>query len=121
MIDSMAEALGPWWLLVAAVVAVLGVGRWARLVVYDTFPPAEWLRQRWVKVTLKREGWRPLFFCWWCFTPWLMLVCIGWFLLTFAVPWIAWAWWLFWGWGALSYLSSMVISRDEPAGGKDSE
>jgi hypothetical protein len=40
---------------------------------------------------------------------------IGWFALTFFVPFLAWAWWLFWGWLALSYVAAMVIERDQPA------
>lgn len=106
-----------WWLLVAVVVAILGVGRWVRLVTYDSFPPAMWVRQTWAAITERREWsakWTDLLFCPWCFTPWLMLVCGGWFLLTLSTPWLAWAWWILWGWGALSYVTSMVIVRDEP-------
>lgn len=104
-----------WWLAVAVLVAVLGVGRWVRLVTYDQFPPAAWWRQQWAGFTKNHEDWGNLMFCPWCLTPWMMLVAMGWFLLSLQVVWIAWAWWLFWGWGALSYVTSMVIVRDEPA------
>ena len=107
-----------WILAIAALVAVLGVGRWSRLVTYDTFPPAVWLRGRWAAWTDKsdrRRAWGDLLFCPWCFTPWLMLICIGWFLGSIYVTWLAWAWWLLWTWGALSYVASMVLARDEPA------
>lgn len=106
-----------WWLALAVVVLVIGVGRVARLVTYDKFPPAAALREWWTRVTAKRKGdWGLLLWCQWCFTPWLMLVAGGWFLLTFSHPFWAWSWWLFWGWMALSYLASMVVARDEPAG-----
>lgn len=104
-----------WWLLPAVLVAVLGAGRWARLVTHDVFPPAAALREAWERLVKGSPKWTVLFHCFWCFTPWLMLACIGWFLLSINVPWIAWAWWLFWGWGALSYVASMIVARDEPA------
>lgn len=114
MIDAVVEAVGPWWLVVAVLVAVLGVGRWTRLLVFDKFPPAAWVRQKWADLTKDRGDWALLLFCWWCAGPWIMLVCIGWFWLSFSAPWIAIAWWLFFGWGALSYVSSMIVARDEP-------
>lgn len=116
MNDFLLTAVGPWWFLWAILVAVLGVGRWSRLVTYDQFPPAAWWRQTWTDlVSKKHEAWVDLFFCPWCFTPWLMLVCIGTFFLSFTALWIAWLWWLFWGWGALSYIASIVLAYDEPA------
>ena len=115
MTDALIAAVGPWWFLWAVPVAVLGVGRWSRLVTYDRFPPAGWWRQTWSDLTKNHDEWTNLFFCPWCFTPWLMLVCIGWFLLGFTAVWIAWAWWLFWGWGALAYVASIILAYDEPA------
>lgn len=114
----MAEALIGigWWLALAVVVLIVGVGRVARLVTYDKFPPAAAVRSWWAKRTEKRDDWVLLLFCQWCFTPWAMLVGIGWFFLTLLHPFWAWSWWLFWGWMALSYLASMVVARDEPAG-----
>ena len=103
-----------WWLAVAFVVAAFGVGRWARLVTYDTFPPAAWWRQTWANWTRNHEEWGNLMFCPWCFGFWLAGVCIAWFLLSFLAVWIAWAWWLFWGWGALAYIASIIVSHDEP-------
>lgn len=108
------EIIGAWWPIWAVLVAILGVGRWARLVTYDSFPPAAAVRQWWAKVTKDRGDWGDLFFCPWCFTPWLMLVCIGWFALTFTAVWVAWTWWIFWGWGALAYVASIVIAYDQP-------
>lgn len=105
-----------WWLAVAVVVLVVGVGRVARLVTYDKFPPVAAVRAWWAKRTEKRGDWVLLAFCQWCFTPWVMLVAGGWFLLTFTHEIWAWTWWAFWTWMALSYLASMVVARDEPTG-----
>ena len=113
MKDALIEAVGPWWLVVAVAVIVLGVGRLARIITYDGFPPAKWLRARWEKLTAKHEDWGDLMFCPWCLTPWLYLLAGGWFASTFYVELLAWAWWLFWGWLALSYVTSMVVARDE--------
>lgn len=105
-----------WWLIPAILIAVLGVGRMARLITHDEFPPSRWWRAVWQdRITANHPGWSLLFICFWCLSPWIMLVAIGWFLLTLQVEWVAWAWWLFWGWLALSYVASMIVARDEPA------
>ena len=108
------EVVGPWWLVLAVLTAVLGVGRWTRLAVFDEFPPAMWVRATWTKLTKNHASWTKLIYCWWCFAPWMMLVAIGWFWVGFQVEWVMVAWWLFFGWGALSYASSMIVARDEP-------
>lgn len=115
MAEALIEAVGPWWFLWALFVAIMGVGRWSRLVTYDKFPPVVWVREKWEVWTVKHahSDWTDLLFCPWCFTPWLFLICIGWFALTFVAPFFAWSWWLFWGWGAVSYVASIVISYDQ--------
>lgn len=122
--QALIEAVGGWWWILAIAVAILGVGRLSRVVTHDLFPPAIWLRQTWTNWTVKHghQAWTSLFYCWWCFTPWLMAVCIAWFALTFAPgwEWTAWAWWLLWGWLAVSYLASIILARDEPASPDDS-
>ena len=107
-----------WWLVAAVAVAVLGGGRLARLITHDSFPPAAWVRQKWTNLTKNHEEWTLLTFCHWCLGLWIMAVVVGTFLLTFTATWIAWAWWIFWGWLALGYLSSIIVSRDEPADGQ---
>ena len=103
----------PLTILAAVAVAVLGVYRLARVIIYDTFPPSVWLRIQWDNLT-HRSGWNTLLHCPWCLVPWIMLAAIGWFFAgLYLAVWIAWAWWLFWGWLALSGLSSMVYVRDE--------
>jgi hypothetical protein len=99
--------------VLAIVVAVLGVARLTRAIVYDDFPPSVWWRIKWSEWT-KDGPWANLFLCWWCLSFWVALFCIGWFLIGLLVTWIAWAWWIFWGGLALGYLAAMVIVRDEP-------
>lgn len=108
------------WLAIATI--VLGVGRLARIVTWDSYPPAMKWRAFWTKLTgtMDEDGevepgpWTKLFTCFWCFTPWLMLVAVGWFVLGLWVAWVAWVWWFFWGWLALSYVASIILARDEP-------
>ena len=106
--------MDPLTILAAVAVAVLGVYRLARVIIYDTFPPSIWVRIKWDDWT-HDSSWNTLLHCPWCLVPWIMLVAIGWFFLgLFVAVWIAWAWWIFWGWLALSGLATMVYVRDEP-------
>lgn len=100
----------PLLFVLAVATAVLGVGRLARVATHDPFPPAIWLRMRWDRL-VKDGSWSKLAHCFWCATPWIMLVCIAWGALSS----FHWTWWAFWGWLALSYLAAIVIARDEPA------
>lgn len=102
------------YLLLAAGVAVFGVGRLSRVLTVDLFPPAAWVRMKWSALT--RDGdWSLLARCFWCATPWIMAVAIGWFWVGTLVVWIGIAWWIFWGWLALAYIATIIIARDEPA------
>jgi uncharacterized iron-regulated membrane protein len=105
------DNLLPWVALI--VVAVLGVGRLSRLITYDDYPPTIAIRARWAAIT-HDGGWSKLASCFWCLTPWLMLVAGVWFWLGYGT-WAEAAWWVFFGWLAISYLTSMVVARDEPA------
>lgn len=100
-------------ILLTIAVAVLGVGRFVRAVVYDLFPPLVWWREKWTSWT-DGTGWQLLFTCWWCLSFWVSAACIGWWIWGLFVPWAAWAWWIFWGSFALGYLVPMLIVRDEP-------
>lgn len=97
---------------VAVAVLVLGAGRLTRVITWDDYPPSAWLRAKWVDLT-HGNGWSKLFLCFWCMSPWISLLALIHGLLSFGRPW-EWTWWLFWGWLALSYLTAMVIARDEP-------
>jgi hypothetical protein len=113
MIDAILNVVGPWWFVLAILVAVAGTARYARLVTYDVFPPSIRFRSWWAeRVREKHPLWVDLFHCPHCFGFWLILVCGVWFAFTFEVEWLAWAWWIFWGWGALAYAMTYVITYD---------
>lgn len=97
----------PFIIVLALITAIVGPARLTRVLTYDTFPPAAWIRATWETIT-KGGEWAKLATCFWCAAPWITLVCIAWGLLSS----LHWTWWLFWGWLALSYLASMVIARD---------
>lgn len=97
-------------ILAALLVTVLSAGRITRLFTQDTYPPAAFLRAWWDKVT--NDGpWADLLHCHWCFGPYATAVVGGTGLLTGFHT----AWWVFFGWLALSYLTSMIVERDEVA------
>lgn len=102
-------------LLLTIAVAVVGVARATRVVVYDSFPPAVWWRSRWA-IWTDGTGWEKLFLCWWCLSVWVAALAVGWYIAGLYVAWIAAAWWIFWGILALSYLAPMLIVRDGDPG-----
>jgi hypothetical protein len=104
----------PWLLLTAAVVSVLAVGRFTRLVVYDKYPPAMWLRQRYADAV--PEQWAGLATCPFCLAPWAQLVSLLWAWIAGLDPqtWAGGLWWLTHLWFALSYLAAMIVVRDQP-------
>jgi hypothetical protein len=100
--------VGTLEIVAAVIVGVLSAARITRLLTQDTFPPAVWVRQKWDALT--DDGpWSTLVHCHWCFGPWAALAVLLWGLLTdFHTP-----WWVFNGWLAGAYLTSMVVERDE--------
>lgn len=111
---TLADFASPWLIVAAVLVAVVGVGRVTRLVTFDDYPPTVAIRSWWNRITTG-NGWGKLLYCLWCFSPWAMLVCLGWFFAgLFWVQWLLIAWWIFWGWMALSYLAAILVRRDEP-------
>jgi hypothetical protein len=104
----------PLWgqALAAFVIAVLGVGRFTRLIVHEDLPPVVWLRVNWDEAVT--GSWNKLLHCHWCLSVWVSAVCIGWFVVGIWVWWIALVWWIVWGLLALAYVAAMVIERDEP-------
>lgn len=104
----------PLWAqaLAALAVAVLGVGRFTRLMVYEDFPPAVAVRVAWDKIT-EGSSWNKILHCPWCFSVWAAALCIGWFVAGLFVWWLALVWWIIWGLLALAYAAAMVVERDE--------
>ena len=103
----------PWLFFVAAAVAIVGVGRLNRLVTYDDYPPAIWLRTKWAGIT-KGGLWGKIAFCIWCFSPYAAGFAVGWLVLGLLVSsWIVLAWWIFFGWLTIAYLASILTYFDE--------
>lgn len=115
MIDiEMPHVAGLWLWLAAIVVGVFGAARLTRLITHDHYPPAEavrgwWLKRTWDDETNSEGRWGLLATCHWCASPYVFALA----LLTAWLTDLHWAWWLFWGWLAGSYLTAMVVERDE--------
>lgn len=100
-----------WTLVAAVLVGVVSVARTARLLVHDSFPPAAWLRVRYMALVGPSSDWAKLAECQFCLAPYLMAGMIGW-------AWVSdlhWTWWVINGWWAASYVAAMVVSYDEGA------
>lgn len=114
------DAYSPLTLLAAFVLGTVAVGRAARLVTHDAYPPMQWLRLRWLTwagQTERREGWGPLLTCPFCCAPYLAAGNLAW-ALTAGLEWGPFwssAWWVVNAWAAVSYLAAILVVRDEPA------
>ena len=109
-------AVHPWFALVTAAVAVVGVARAVRLLVHEDWPPGRWLRHRVIAWT-KGGDWSAVVTCHWCNAPYLMGASIAWFALGLWLwsP-LLWGWWIIHLWAALSYAASWVVHHDEDGG-----
>jgi hypothetical protein len=106
----------PWWVWVLAIlVGTVSVARTARLLVWDAFPPVEWLRLKFF-VKVGDSPWKKLAECAFCLAPYLSLGMIAWALLSD----LHWSWWLIniW-WGPVSYGAAILVSYDQPPDGSD--
>jgi hypothetical protein len=102
-----------WWAAILAVlVGVIGAARLTRVLTIDDYPPSIAIRVWWQGVT-KDGDWAKLVTCPWCAGPWITLIMIISFLVSFLHPVLGWAWWIFWGWLALSYLTSQYVYFDQ--------
>lgn len=109
----------PLTLTAALILGTIAVARATRLAVSDAYPPAVWVRERWVNATGSRartRDWAPLLECPFCFAPYAAAVDLTWALVTGLEwgPWWASAWWVVNVWAAVSYAASMLVVRDEP-------
>ena len=101
-------------LIVAFLIGSLAVGRLARLVVDDDWPPVVWARGKYVaKVP---EPWMELVACSFCVAPWFALVNLGagWLSIN-GDGLLDWWWWLPNIWLAMAYVGAMITARDIPA------
>jgi hypothetical protein len=115
----MSLELDPHFVLVLAIaVGILGSARLTRVITYDDYPPAEWVRERWTYLTRSRRhstperivpgAWSKLVTCWWCATPYVTAGCAAHGYFTS----LHWSWWAVWGVLGASYVAAMVIARD---------
>lgn len=96
-----------WTWIAATVVAVLGTARLTRLVTEDEWPPAQWLRDRWVART-NGSGWEMLFLCPFCMAPYIAAAT----MLAGYFSDLHFLWWAFFGWLSVSYLAASYVARD---------
>lgn len=102
----------PFVLVLGLLTIVLGAGRLTRVITYDAYPPAVWLREQWVDL-VRGGDWARLFTCFWCMSPWVTAAAIVHGTLAYGT-FLEWTFWAFWGWLALSYAAALVLARDEP-------
>jgi hypothetical protein len=117
MIDIGIGQLDWWQAILAVIVGVVGAARLTRVLTIDDYPPTVAIRIWWDTIT-KDGPWAKLVHCPWCAGPWFTLAALVSFLVSFLHPALGWAWWIFWGWLALSYFTSQYVYFDQ---GKDSE
>lgn len=111
-----------YWLAVA-LVTIISAARITRVVTFDAFPPARWLRDVWGDAMDAHDltrGWAVLPFCQWCFSFWATLFVVTWADLSGVFDGEAitdsdlWAqfWWIMNGTMAASYLAAIFMTND---------
>jgi hypothetical protein len=112
--NALPALAGIWLWVAAAAVGVIGAARLTRIITHDSYPPARAVREWWVRITWDKQAntegrWGLLATCHWCASPYVFALVL---LSAWATD-LHWGWWLFWGWLAGSYLTAMVVERDE--------
>lgn len=115
-----------YWTAVA-VVTIISAARLTRLAVYDKFPPAQWVRNKYLDA-VDGSGWALLALCGFCMSFWVTALIIGWGWLSgvygdglgrpenhtaFLI------WWAVNGTLAASYLAATYIANDGDDGEDD--
>jgi hypothetical protein len=98
----------PVVLLAAAIVAVLATARFTRLIVDDSYPPVQWLTEKFVRKV--PEKWGVLVECPWCVSPYIAAIIAGWGWASG----LHWSWWFVNTVAALSWLAGFMSMRDVP-------
>lgn len=110
-----------FWMILAFTIGVIAVGRAARLLVHDDFPPAAALRSWWGRHL--PEAWQSILWnddtgtgCPFCMAPYLAAGNLAWIWVAGVEPDGFWslAWWAVNLWAAGSYLAAILVVRDEP-------
>ncbi len=113
-----------YWVAVIAT-TIISAARITRLAVYDKFPPAQWIRDKYLDAT-DGSGWGLLALCGYCMSFWVTgaVVALGLMAHVYGHPPndpysdIAFAaWWIVNGIFAMSYLAAAFVAND----GDDSE
>lgn len=99
------------WVAVA-LVAIASSARITRLLVWDSFAPAAWLRMKWDDATTdktgKPNGWNLLFHCGYCMSFWVTIAVV---LSGYFTDWHP-IWWLVNACFAGSYLAAILMAND---------
>jgi len=104
---NVVEDAGAGWIIAGVLVSVLATARLTRLAVYDSWPPAAWLRNRWI-AAFNRSAWSELAVCPYCASPYIGLAVVG-------AGWLSgfhWVWWAVCGWLSVVYLAGMLVAWD---------
>lgn len=97
----------PFEYVAALFVASVASARITRLATYDSFPPAEWVRKQWSRIT-KENGYELLFYCGYCFGFWVGVATVAWaYLSDFSTAW--WLWNCAW---TVAYLAPIIMAHD---------
>lgn len=93
--------------LLAALVGTLSAARITRLITWDKFPPAMWVRDMWDRITNEND-WALLFHCPWCMGFWVSVAVLA------AGEWSDYNrwWWLVNVAFGLSYVAAFIVTHD---------
>lgn len=90
-----------------SILATGATARLTRLIVFDTYPPAAWVRVQWHRIT--RDGsWAKLVDCAYCAAPYVAAGILAWGY------WTGWqtAWVIVCAWLTVSYLAAIWVRFD---------
>lgn len=94
-------------LVLAVLIGIGATARLTRLITWDSYPPAAWLRSKWDQITDDGD-WSVLAHCGYCFGLWSALFVVGWGWLSD----LHWSWWLFCIWMTVGYLGPILMAYD---------
>lgn len=107
------DGLSHFTVVAAVLIGVLSTARTARLLTFDDYPPAMWLRTKYLVAVGPDGKWAPLARCPFCLSPYLSVGMFGWAWLSD----LHWTWWVINGVWAGSYLAASAVAYDEPPEG----
>lgn len=97
---------------VALAILVIGTARIVRLIAFDAYPPAAWLRVKWDDAT-HQSDWNKLLHCAYCLAPWVAILNLIAYELTLNLgeAYLS-AWYLANLWLTVSYLAAILVAYD---------